>query len=86
MDTRLLSAYLTVMDVGSVTRAATELGYTQPGISAQLAALERQLGARLFDRGSLPLQATPFGRRIYPHARATVLLVNDLMALARLQE
>lgn len=83
MDTRLLRAYLAVMDLGSVTAAARTLGYTQPAVSQQLASLESLLGVRLFDRSSQPLLPTPFGDRIYPHARATLLLVTDLLDVAR---
>lgn len=83
MDTRLLRAYLTVLELGSVTAAARGLGYTQPAVSQQLAALEHLLGGRLFERGQYPLTPTAFGDRIYPHARATMLIVGDLLDIAR---
>ena len=85
MDTRLLGTFLAVAETGSVTQAARALGYTQPAVSRQVAALEHLLGGRLFDRSHQPLALTPFGSSIYPHARATLLLIDDLLVLVSRQ-
>jgi hypothetical protein len=50
MDTELLSAFLAVADAASFSLAAERLHLTQPAISKRIAALEEQLGVRLFDR------------------------------------
>jgi len=52
LEVRHLRALQVVARTGAIGRAAAELGYTQSAISQQLAALERAVGARLFERGS----------------------------------
>ncbi len=47
---RQIAALAAAIDTGSLRRAAARLGLTQPALSAQIAALEEQLGARLLDR------------------------------------
>lgn len=69
---RQFEAYLTVVDAGSFTRAAAQLGVSQPGLSQQVAALERELGASLFSRLPRSVSLTPTGRALLPHARASV--------------
>lgn len=69
---RQFEAYLTVVDEGSFTRAAQQLGVSQPGLSQQVAALERELGASLFGRLPRSVTLTPTGRALLPHARACV--------------
>jgi DNA-binding transcriptional LysR family regulator len=69
---RQFEAYLTVVDEGSFTRAAQRLGVSQPGLSQQVAALERELGASLFSRLPRSVALTPTGRALLPHARACV--------------
>ena len=68
---RELRALLTVADLGSFRRAATELGYTQSSISHQVAALERALGTDLFTRpgGRGAVKLTPSGTAAYRRAR-----------------
>ena len=67
-DPLRLRAFVLVIDLGSISAAATALGYTQSAVSQQLAALERDVGATLLDRSSRPLRATPAGRALRPHA------------------
>lgn len=51
MDLRVLHYFLTVAREQSFTKAAEQLNITQPTLSRQLAALEEELGAKLFNRG-----------------------------------
>jgi DNA-binding transcriptional LysR family regulator len=53
----------------SFSAAAASLGYTQSAISGQIAALERAIGASLFDRlpGSRGVEVTPEGRVLLEH-------------------
>ena len=50
MDTHALLAFIAVAETGSFSLAAERLNLTQPAVSKRVAALERHLGARLFDR------------------------------------
>ncbi len=63
---------------GSLGAAAKELLLAQPSASRRLAALERRLGARLFDRDTTGARATPAGRELARHAAR---LLADLDAL-----
>ncbi|HEY1176972.1 MAG TPA: LysR family transcriptional regulator [Phytomonospora sp.] len=71
MDTTFLLAFATVAKTGSFSQAARELGYTQSAVSQQVAALERDLGARLLERR--PVAPTEAGRRLLEHAGPILL-------------
>jgi DNA-binding transcriptional LysR family regulator len=75
VEIRDLRALLAVVRSGSFTAAARELGYTQPAISQQVAALELELGQPLVQRR--PVRATPAGERLAEHA-ARILLRLDV--------
>jgi DNA-binding transcriptional LysR family regulator len=53
-----------VADAGSFSAAADELDYTQPAISKMVAALEREIGAVLIDRGTRPVRLTDAGEAL----------------------
>ncbi|MGY4709295.1 LysR family transcriptional regulator [Mycolicibacterium sp. CBM1] len=58
-----------VAERGSFTAAASALGYTQSAISRQVAALERESGAELFQRRVSGARLTPEGSVLLRHAR-----------------
>lgn len=57
-----------VAERGTFTAAAQALGYTQSGISRQVAAVEKAARTRLFDRVPGGVVLTPAGSRLLPHA------------------
>ncbi|WP_158548646.1 LysR family transcriptional regulator [Blastococcus sp. TF02A-26] len=65
-------AFLAVVDHGGFHAAAVELYRSQGRISSYVAALERELGAQLFDREHRPARLTAAGEVFVPHARAMV--------------
>jgi DNA-binding transcriptional LysR family regulator len=69
---RQLEYFVAVVDEGSFTTAATRLHVSQPGLSHQIQALERQLGGPLLERLSRGVRLTPAGRTALPHARASL--------------
>ena len=69
-DVQRLRAFALVLDLGSISAAASVLGYTQSAVSQQLAALEREVGAALVDRSQRPLRATRAGAAPAPARRA----------------
>jgi DNA-binding transcriptional LysR family regulator len=72
LNLRQLEYLLTVVDTGSFTRAAELLHVTQPALSHQVQALERQVGGRLLERLPRVVRPTPMGRALLPHARAAL--------------
>ena len=69
MDLRQLRYFLAVAEHGSFTRAAAATGRTQQALSKGIQALEQQLGARLFERGTREVRPTEVGRLLMDHAR-----------------
>ncbi len=63
LELRHLVALDAVATEGTFARAAERLGYTQSAVSQQIAALERAVGEKVFDRpgGPRPVELTPFG-------------------------
>jgi hypothetical protein len=70
-----LTAFLAVVNGGSVTAAADELIVTQPPVSAAIAALARELGCDLFERAAA-LVPGALGGWPGPGARARVRRVR----------
>jgi DNA-binding transcriptional LysR family regulator len=75
-ETRHLATLLLVAEEGSFVAAADLLGLSQAAVSQQMAALERTVGATLFDRpgGPRPVTLTPAGRVL--RDRATRVLAE----------
>ena len=61
MELRVLRYFLMVATEQSFTKAAEQLNITQPMLSRQLAALEDELGAKLFNRGGHSITLTNEG-------------------------
>jgi DNA-binding transcriptional LysR family regulator len=59
-------------------RAADALGLTQPALSRSLQALEKSIGARLFDRNRTRVEPTPVGERLIERARLLVNQARDI--------
>jgi DNA-binding transcriptional LysR family regulator len=69
---RDLRYFVAVAEELHFTRAAEKLYVSQPALSKQIRALERQLGAPLFDRDQHGVRLTPVGAALLPHARAVL--------------
>jgi DNA-binding transcriptional LysR family regulator len=70
VEIALLEVFRTVARHGSITGAARALRFTQSAVSRQIAALEAEVGARLFDRLARGVMLTEEGRGLLPHAEA----------------
>lgn len=66
-------ALLKVIEVGSFTKAAALLGYTQPALSQMIASLEKELSIKILHRSRYGIQLTPEGYKLYPSIQNTVL-------------
>ncbi|WP_344924429.1 LysR family transcriptional regulator [Saccharopolyspora gregorii] len=71
-------AFVSVSEVGSFTGGSAAAGIPQPVASRRIAALERHLGERLFDRSARRVLLTPFGRDLLPRARQLVRSADAL--------
>src|SRR5690606_7887092 len=67
-----LRAFCQVARLGSVSRAAEALFLSQPAVSLQLGALEKELGVRLFERNRRRLNLSNAGEVLYDLARPLI--------------
>jgi DNA-binding transcriptional LysR family regulator len=79
IDLKWLRSFVVVAAEQSFTRAAERLHIAQPGISAQIRQLERELGQPLLDRTGRVTTLTEAGKAVLPFARAAL----DAVAGAR---
>ncbi|NYT92485.1 LysR family transcriptional regulator [Salinispora sp. H7-4] len=80
---RQLEYFVTIIDEGSFTQAAALLNITQPGLSHQFHALEKEMGGRLLERLPRGLRLTAAGRAMLPSARATLADARRAVTAAR---
>ncbi|MEU7046367.1 LysR substrate-binding domain-containing protein [Streptomyces varsoviensis] len=90
MELRQLEYLVTVVEEASFTKAAAKLHVAQPGVSAQVRQLERELGQSLLDRSGRTVRPTEAGAAVLPYARAALaavdgarLVVDELTGLLR---
>lgn len=90
MELRQLEYFVAVAEERSFTRAAERMHVAQPGVSAQIRRLERELGQELLDRSGRSVRLTEAGAAVLPHARAALaavagarLAVDELTGLLR---
>ncbi|MDH6225556.1 MULTISPECIES: LysR family transcriptional regulator [Streptomyces] len=84
LELRHLRVIREIADAGSLTRAATALGLSQPTLSAQLKRIERTLGGTLFERGRFGVRATPLGELVLARTRVVLPAVAELQQEAAL--
>jgi DNA-binding transcriptional LysR family regulator len=82
VELRQIQYFVTVAEVLNFGRAAEQLGIGQPGVSQQIARLERELDVLLFDRSARAIRLTEAGQRFLPAARAVLASVESARAAA----
>lgn len=80
LDVRRLATLLAVQEHGSIAAAAQALSFTPPAVSQQVAALERQIGATLLDRGRRRVRLTEAGERLAAHAEQILAQLESAAA------
>jgi DNA-binding transcriptional LysR family regulator len=80
MEIRQLKTFKTVSSLLSFHRAADQLNYAQSSISAQIQALEEELGVRLFDRLGRGIRLTQAGERLLGYAGKILDLADESKA------
>ncbi|MGG2459125.1 LysR family transcriptional regulator [Streptomyces sp. RGM 3693] len=76
MELRQLLYFVAVAEEANFTRAAARLHLAQPGVSAQVRQLERELGQPLLDRSGRSVTLTEVGAAVLPYARAALAAVE----------
>jgi DNA-binding transcriptional LysR family regulator len=77
LDARRLRVLREVAARGSFSAAAEALAFTQSAVSQQVAALERETGNRLVERGVRPVRLTDAGRALLAHAEAVLARLDE---------
>jgi DNA-binding transcriptional LysR family regulator len=80
LDVRRLRVLREVAARGSFSAAAEALSFTQSAVSQQVAALERECGAKLLERGPRGVRLTDAGRALVEHADAIIARIEDAEA------
>ena len=79
MELRNLSTFIHVAELGSFTKAAEKLGFSQPTISFQIKQLENELGKQLFDRVGHTVCLTDEGREVLTRAQHICRLTKEMV-------
>src|SRR5919112_4212813 len=77
LDVRRMRVLREVAAQGSFSAAAESLSFTQSAVSQQIAALEREAGAKLVERGARGIRLTPAGQALVSHADAILARLDD---------
>src|SRR5215469_9409274 len=79
----LLRSFVTAVRSGSISRAATTLGHTQPALSQQLRKLESAVGSPLLHRSPSGVAPTRAGEEFLPYAERILALAAQALAETR---
>ena len=82
MELYQLRGFVAVAELGHLTRAAERLHVSQPALSAQIKALEDELGVALFERTPTGMVLTAAGHRVLPEALKIVAAAQSLRGTA----
>ena len=80
---RQLESLVAVADTRSFRRAATNLGISQPALSAQVQAAEQILGVQVFERDRRSVLITPAGEDVVSRAREALIAIDAVGDAAR---
>ncbi|MFB7668745.1 LysR family transcriptional regulator [Kitasatospora sp. NPDC056138] len=83
MDLDTVRTFVAAADAGQFQEAAAELAVTQQAVSKRIAALERNLGVRLFTRTPRGAELTIDGQAFLPHARELLRVAERAVASVR---
>jgi DNA-binding transcriptional LysR family regulator len=79
VELRHLRCLVAIVETGSFTDAAIDLGISQAAVSRTLASLETGLGVRLLRRTTRDVTLTSAGNRVLPHARRALAAAADVV-------
>lgn len=82
MELKNLESFIQVAELGSFTKAAKRLGYTQSTVSLQVRQLEEELGVQLFERIHHTVRLTAKGRSVQKLAHEMLQAAEDMKRAA----
>lgn len=77
MEIHQLRYFCAVAKTANFTRAAEQMGISQPSLSQQIARLEKKIGAPLFVRLGRTVRLTPYGEALLPRAQAILQEISE---------
>jgi DNA-binding transcriptional LysR family regulator len=77
--TAALRAFVRTVERGSISAAARDLGVSQPAITKQLKNLEHHVGARLLERSTRVVRATPVGQNLFDSSRPALATIESAL-------
>ena len=83
MELDLFKSFVAVAEARSFSRAARTMHSTQPTLSRQVARLEKELGAQLFERYGRHVECTATGQLLLPLAQAIIARTEEAVSLIR---
>lgn len=86
MEIRHLVTFQTIIEIGSYTGAASQLGYTQSTITTHIQSLEEEIGGELFTYEKRHLKLTPLGRELIPLAEDLLATHDQIKSIQSNQE
>lgn len=78
MTIKHIRIFVTVYQEESITRAAEQLGMTQPATSLAIRELETHYQTKLFERSGRGIRVTPAGQQLYTNAARLLSLYNEM--------
>lgn len=82
MEIRNLETFVQTAELGSFTKAAQTLGYSQSTVSFQIRQLEEELHTPLFERINHTIKLTPAGHQILAGAHQLLKLAGDMQRVS----
>jgi len=79
MNTKQIQYTLALSEALNVSQVADQLGISQPALSKQVLALEKELGVKLFDRSTSPMTLTPAGEDFARQAQDLLFQQEQLL-------
>lgn len=83
MQLQQIRTFVTVANLGHLTKAAEALHLTQPALSGQLKSLEEKLKIKLLSRSATGMTLTPAGRKLLPKAESILLALDEFKNTAK---
>lgn len=84
MDANKVRIFLRAVENGSLLKTASQLGYTQAGLTHMMNTLENETGVKLLHRGKFGIRPTEEGKRLLPYFRELVSAEEKIFKEAEL--